>query len=310
MAKILMTGISSFTGYHFAKELVSRGHELVGTITKNNCTEYFGGKKIRLQNLEGEIRFVESTIFGDEKFIELISKNRFDWICHHGACVDDYRSPNFPMQYAVERNTLNAKKVLNLAYERGSKFILTSSYAEKGEGGLNSNSSMSLYGESKSITSNFFINEAKKLDLPLIRFVIPNPFGPFEEERFGYHVARAWFRNECFEIKTPEYVRDNIHISYLSKIYAFIVEGLIKPESQRVAPSQYVETQGEFALRMAKEFRARLSKGCEVKFKIQTDWDEPKVRHNDQPISKFLNLADESNQWDKYVSYYEKLWFN
>ena len=53
--------------------------------------------------------------------------------------------------------------------------------------------------------------------LPLGKFVIPNPFGPFEEPRFCAYLIRQWQAGQAAEVRTPAYVRDNIHVDLLEQ---------------------------------------------------------------------------------------------
>ena len=56
--------------------------------------------------------------------------------------------------------------------------------------------------------------------MPLGKFVIPNPLGPFEEPRFCAYLIRQWQAGEAAEVRTPAYVRDNIHVDLLAAAYA------------------------------------------------------------------------------------------
>jgi hypothetical protein len=47
--------------------------------------------------------------------------------------------------------------------------------------------------------------------------VIANPFGPLEEPRFCAYLVKTWAAGQVPEVRTPLYVRDNIHVSLLAK---------------------------------------------------------------------------------------------
>ena len=40
----------------------------------------------------------------------------------------------------------------------------------------------------------------------LEKFVIPNPFGPYEEPRFTAYLMRTWLAGETAHVQTPRYV--------------------------------------------------------------------------------------------------------
>ena len=126
-----------------------------------------------------------------------------------------------------------------------------------------------------------FACEARVQEMRLGKFVISNPFGPYEEPRFTAYLMRTWLKGETAAVKTPDYVRDNIHVSLLAKAYADFVGNLpTEPGFQKLNPSGYVESQGSFALRFARNMRDRLTLPCELDLKQQTDFAEPRIRIN------------------------------
>ncbi len=61
------------------------------------------------------------------------------------------------------------------------------------------------------------------LGVAVSKFVIANPFGPFEEPRFGAYLVNTWRKGEVAEVRTPRYLRDNIHVDLLALAYAKFV---------------------------------------------------------------------------------------
>ena len=76
------------------------------------------------------------------------------------------------------------------------------------------------------------------------------------------------------------------------------------PPIVALAPSGYVQTQGDFAQRVAMQMRPRLAADCALELVEQTQFVEPRVRIN----SDTLGLAfDEARAWDDFaVSYLER----
>ena len=75
---------------------------------------------------------------------------------------------------------------------------------------------------------------------------------------------------------------------------------------QRLNPSGYVESQGAFTLRFAREMKPRLGLACEVELKDQTQFAEPRVRINtDLPDAKALEW-NEAVAWDELAEYYRQ----
>ena len=306
--KILFTGGSSFTGYWFIRELAAAGHKIVAVLRKQP-DEYEGVRKQRVAALTGICERVAECAFGDERFLELIAReDQWDLLCHHAADVTDYKSENFDVIGALANNTRNLSAVLNLLREKGcARIALTGSVFEQNEGAGNGDlSAFSPYGLSKGLTYEIFRYQAMRHDIHLGKFVIPNPFGPYEEPRFTTYLLRCWYKHEVAKVSTPVYVRDNIHVSLLAKAYVQFVEGLPRTPTgfSCLNPSGYAESQGAFALRFATEIRDRLDLECEVELLTQTSFAEPGVRINtDIPDVNTLGW-DEQRAWDELAEYY------
>ena len=77
---------------------------------------------------------------------------------------------------------------------------------------------------------------------------------------------RNWREGKPVEVKTPDYLRDNIHVDLLAAVYGRFVSRVagLKAGCIKTNPSGYVEQQGEFAQRVAREVRARTGWACEL----------------------------------------------
>ncbi|OLN24916.1 hypothetical protein DVDV_3799 [Desulfovibrio sp. DV] len=114
---------------------------------------------------------------------------------------------------------------------------------------------------------------------------------------------RKWAKGETAQVNTPAYVRDNIHVSLLAKIYAGFVAG----PADTLRPSGYVETQGAFAERFAAAMRARLGLPCVLHLAEQTEFVEPKVRINTDVPDTCLLDWNEDRSWDEMAAYYRRV---
>ncbi|HUB86858.1 MAG TPA: NAD(P)-dependent oxidoreductase, partial [Verrucomicrobiae bacterium] len=72
----------------------------------------------------------------------------------------------------------------------------------------------------------------------------------------------------------------------------------------KINPSGYVETQGEFARRVAREAKARTGWNCELKLAKQEDFSEPLKRINTEPAAALAPDWNERAAWDKFVQFY------
>src|SRR5258706_11667279 len=229
--KILFTGASSFTGFWFVQELARAGHE-VTAVFRRRLEDYSDEpRRKRVGALKEVCRPLIGADFGGEAFIEVVRKSRWDVLCHHAADVTNYRSPDFNVSAAVENNTRNLAAVLNAMKDGGcGKLVLSGSVFENDEGaGSEGLPAFSPYGLSKALTAQMFRYYAARAGLSLGKFVIPNPFGPLEEPRFTAYLVKNWFAGATAAVSTPVYVRDNIHVSLLAKVYVKFVESLPAP---------------------------------------------------------------------------------
>ncbi len=113
------------------------------------------------------------------------------------------------------------------------------------------------YGLSKGLTAQVFRYEAELAGIHLGKFVIPNPFGVYQEPRFVQYLLSTWARGEVAKVGTPDYVRDNIPVELLALEYRRFLEALPDaPGFSKLNPSGLIGTQGDFGQRVAQEMRS------------------------------------------------------
>jgi UDP-glucose 4-epimerase len=307
--RILFTGATSFTGLWFARKLVEGGHDVVAAIRRPS-NAYDGLRAERLGLLAGACELVWDTPFGSPAFLDVIACRRpFDILCHHASDVTDYRNPDFDALAATAANTNGLRAVLaGLRDVRCGRIVLTGSVFEAHEGnGSDPGQAFSPYGLSKTLTAEMFAYYAAREGFSLGKFVIPNPFGPYEERRFTDYLMRCWKAGKTARIATPLYVRDNVPVTLLAAAYRDFAEKLPPSGLSRLSPSCYVETQGAFAQRFADAMGARLRIATPLECAQQTAFPEPKMRFNTDTLDGTALGWSESNFWDKTASYYAKL---
>lgn len=306
--KILFSGASSFSGLWFIKELVSRGHT-VTAVFKRSLEEYQGIRQKRVSQLLPICTPIFKVAFGDERFLDLCLQ-RWDMYCHHAADVTDYRSPAFNVSSALASNTKNLKEVLQVLQKNDcQKILLTGSVFEQNEGqGSDGLRAVSPYGLSKGLTTDVFAFYTTILQMKLAKFVIPNPFGSYEEGRFTNYLSKTWLEGKVAAVNTPLYIRDNVPVSLLAKAYVYFAENLIgEPIFEKFNPSCFAESQGDFTKRFAEAMRPRFGKECLFELKQQQDFAEPIERINFDPLDFDELQWQESAFWDESARYYQSL---
>ncbi len=310
--RVLLTGASSFTGCWFAKTLMEANVEVVAPL-RGKLEDYSGVRAERVALLQHWAKVVPECPFGGDRFLELARSRGYDALCHHAAEVRDYRSPDFDVIGAVAANTLNLRQTLLALREKGLKAVIaTGSVFEADEGtGPEPRRAFSPYGLSKGLTFQAVQYWGEALGIPVSKFVIANPFGALEEPRFVSHVVGVWAKSEAVEVRTPQYLRDNIHIDLLARTYArFVSEACAGRAGRRFGPCGYLETQGAFAERLSRELASRLGLEGRVRLAEQTDFSEPLARVNRDQIDPAAYGWSESSAWDVLAEYWRRRAFN
>lgn len=308
--RILLTGASSFTGLWFATALARAGHDVVATFTREDLAAYHDSTRfLRISQIKQLVTPVFGCRFGDPVFINTILRIRPDMLCHHGAEATNYRDECFDYQAALDRNSYRIADVLKSLDTVGcGRVVLTGSVFEAGEGdGSDDLPCFSPYGLSKFLTAATFSYFCRRARMSLGKFVIPNPFGPWEEPRFTDYLIRSWRSGIVPTVRTPDYVRDNIHVSLLAAAYeAFVTQLPYAPGFAKINPSGYVGTQRSFVERYAREIGSRLGWNTAVDFAEQSDFSEPLVRVNTDRLDEAGLNWRESESWDEVAGYIAK----
>jgi nucleoside-diphosphate-sugar epimerase len=307
--RILFTGGSSFTGLWLLRELAAAGHAVTATF-RRKADEYPDGlRRRRVELALASCQPAFGVSFGDDRFLALARDGGFELLAHHAAEVTNYRSPDFDALGAAQHNAHNLAAVLEALAAGGCrKVVLTGTFFEGGEGaGSQGLPDFSAYGLSKALTAQVFRYHCGRAGVSLGKFVIPHPFGPYEEPRYTAYLMRTWRDGKTAVCQTPAYVRDNIHVSLLAKVYAKFVQDLpARAGFTRLNPSGYAESQGAFTQRFAGEMRPRLGLPCLVELGRQTDFPEPRVRINlDVPDAQALGWSEPA-AWDDLARFYRE----
>ncbi len=224
--RILLTGASSFTGLWFARMLSEAGHTVIAAMRSSGYEDPL--RKTRVERVVQYAELVAEAPFGGETFADLIAhRGPFDVLCHHGAEAAGHKRPDFDVDGAVRANTWRMDETL-AAFKAagGSRLVITGSVFEQDEGrGEAPLRAFSPYGLSKTLTSRAFGEGAERAGLEFVKFVIPNPFGPFEAQTFQRFVMTAWREGRVPRVTHPFYERDNVPVGLLARVYAAAAEG-------------------------------------------------------------------------------------
>jgi len=310
--KILFTGASSFSGFWYVKALCARGHELFCTFTKPSPNEYDETCRERIESLPADAKKTWACPTGSEAFKTLVeSSDRWDSVCLHGASVGNYKSPDFNVFDALRANTAGIAELSSWMSPRGCRAaIATGSYSEADEGcGTTPLKAFAPYGLSKTLSFEYTRFHFLQTGISTGKFVMPNPFGAYEKPgSFTTYLAKCWAEGKTPKVRTPDYIRDNIHVSLLAEAYADFVETTARSGfcSAKINPGEYRSTQKEFALMFARQIGDRLGLETPIDFAVQSDFSEPMARTNTLDYAPLATRWNESAAWDFTAAYYAR----
>ena len=114
----------------------------------------------------------------------------------------------------------------------------------------------------------------------------------------------ARLRPYKIKVRTPLYVRDNIHVDLMAAAYATFAEELpSRGGVTRLNPSLYVESQSAFANRLAAEMSIRLGIPCPIVL-LEKDFDEPMFRIDTDRADTAAFGWSEKAAWDMEAEFY------
>lgn len=303
MKTVLLTGASSFTGLWLAEALAHEGWRVVAPLRRARA-DYSGLRAERVERLTLSAERVFEAPVESTAFRRLIADARPTLFAHHAADIPGYRSPDYDVQAGVARNLAGLPEaVAAFAAAGGQAVLATGTYFESGEGG--GGEAASPYGLSKALTNAAQRELAHDAGLAFGKFVIPAPFGPWEEGRLVWSLFQAWTEHRPAEIRTPDYVRDHVPAPYLAMAYAEAANRMLESGTDLAfRPSGFVERIGDFARRVAGHVRMQTELACEIVEHPQIVFPEPLRRANSEPC-----LEDEDTQafWDIYIEYYDEV---
>ena len=191
-----------------------------------------------------------------------------------------------------------------LLENEGTSVIWTGTYYEANEAkGSNPEVDISPYARSKRLSWEHLDKLARDLGIPLGKFVMPNPFGPWEGKGITHYLISNWLGGETPTLKEPNSVLDNCPVDLLALEYTKYVElknAVVKQGSFK--PSCYVMSTYEFACKVKDAFERYSNSSIELSSLKPTGLEKPLSRFNKTKILD-LKTWNESAFWMDYVGW-------
>lgn len=100
---VVVTGVSSFVGYHLARHFAARGAKVVGTVSRSRDA-YTGVAAERLTALSGQIELASLDLRHEAGIADVIQKAAPSLWIHHAGFAEGYASPDYDMVKAEAIN--------------------------------------------------------------------------------------------------------------------------------------------------------------------------------------------------------------
>ena len=289
--KFALTGVTSFSGAWFAKELLKNGHEVIGFTREENNLNYL--QKQRLDWIQKD-----SSNFQIISQSTALTNYKIDRLCLHGTSTMDYRNPNFDIKHATQ-STVELTELLAKKFDCAS-VVHTGTFSEENESAGNLPlRSFNPYSTSKTLIYKKHCELFGEKNI--LKYVMPNPFGPLEPPKFTDYLLKNWAKEKTPIVNTPNYIRDNVPIDLLAKHFTFIVTQSVPEMPKKVYPSKYIESVGAFANRYVQNLNLRNGSNFEVVCVRQHEYIEPRIRVNTDFCEDVVQDWSEVQSWDLII---------
>jgi UDP-glucose 4-epimerase len=258
--RVLITGLSSFTGAHIARAFVDAGCAVAAPLTRS-LAEYETPEIKERIKYSGVSHLVENCAFGSENFIKFMKHFEPQVLINHGAPIKNYRKPDFDVKKCVSESTLQLDVVCTLLADFDGKMLHTGSLFEKD---LElEQEAYSAYGSAKTEVWEKIKSAASHEGLPLHKIVIPDPIGPFEnKDRLATVFFHKWKKGEKVEVHNPEFVWDRLPATWLAQVYVQAAQDEETKGHKIYRPSGFTDSNRAWAKKLITVFEKKSGKTC------------------------------------------------
>ncbi len=229
MKKIIITGVSSFIGFHLAK-FFSRNYKVYGTLSMK-FNNYNDINKLRLNSIVGNVTFIEDfNLMNHNDIKKTISNIKPDYFIHHAGWSKLYSSFDYDLDKGFNTNVIPLSFLFSSLKESNCKgIILTGSSAEYSDGEIPDLETdicypSMPYGFVKLSQSIYAKQLSNQYNLPTRLARVYIPFGPFDSpNKLLPYVINNLYNDRPSKLSSCTQIRDFIYIDELVKIYEFLL---------------------------------------------------------------------------------------
>lgn len=218
--KFLIAGGTGFIGYHLAKHLVSKGHDVTSLSLK---------KPFKTRRVKG-IKYIFINILNKKKLSSI--KNKFDFVINLSGYVDhSNKKMTYKTHYHGCVNLYNTFKNSRLK-----KFIQIGSSLEYGklpspqEEKYNKKKILkSIYSRSKFLATKFLLKKFKQSKFPVVIIRAYQVYGPSQNlDRLVPFVITKCLQNKKFDCSSGKQQRDFLYVDdFVKAIYKALKKNVV-----------------------------------------------------------------------------------
>ena len=201
--KILFTGTALFTGTHFVRALADAGHHVAHLPEAARSLRRAPGpgpRPARGQGRPARHRLPLRRLH----LPRLDPSGRFRRPGPSRGRRHQLQEPRLRHRRGPEQHQQPARCSGGFPAGWRPQVVISGSVFEGGEGsGSQGLPDFSPYGLSKALTARVFQYYCDRQGLSLGKFVIPNPFGPYEEPRFTAYLMKNWLAGNAPTVRAP-----------------------------------------------------------------------------------------------------------
>ncbi|MDO8527453.1 MAG: NAD(P)-dependent oxidoreductase [Deltaproteobacteria bacterium] len=231
---IVVTGISSFVGFHLALGLKKKGFEVTGIVSKP-LEEYSGTRKTRLDHIKDHCALRVLDMTNETEMRRFISEQKPQVWIHHAGFAVQYASPDYDRKMGHAVNVEPLYPLFEALHQNGALGVIVTGssmeYSVSSEGNSETDfcSPNTPYGLSKLAETLTAMQLSSKYNLPLRIARLYIPFGTFDaEEKLVSQVVNRLKNRTPVSLVPQNVQRDFLYIEDVVSAYATLVEDLKK----------------------------------------------------------------------------------
>ena len=228
----VITGVSSFVGYHLASAYSERGWQVLATLSRDRA-EYDGVRAQRLRQLDGRVDWQRLDLREAAQVQDFVDRYRPRVWVQHAGFATQYGSFDFDVEAAHRLNVQPLPSLYSALSELGAEgIIVTGSSAEYSPSGGEALEDAACfprmpYGASKLAETVAAVQLSQQYGLATRVARVFIPFGPLDNDAKLLPSVVARLRvGEPVDLSPCEQERDFVHVDDLAEAYMRLTDDL------------------------------------------------------------------------------------